>query len=190
MVGGIVETLRAWQLPGETIARAVFYVIAALTVAGAVLAVSLRNIFHSALALAATLVGVAGVYLYLQAEFLAAIQVLIYVGAVVTLMVFAIMLTTDIGRPRQPSWNGQPLPAVMVALVTTVLVVGAARQVTRPVHAAAVRGLGEASAIGRMFLREYVIPFEVLSIVLLVALVGAVVIGAPRNPRVGVGRKP
>ncbi len=188
MINGILEALQSCQLPGEAIGQTIFYLIAGLVVAGALLAVSLKNIFHSALGLAMALVSVAGVYLYLEAEFLAAIQVLVYVGAVVTLMVFAIMLTTDIGRSRESSWNGQPLPAALAAIVAGVLVIGATLQVARPMQAAVTRGLGETAAIGKLMLGPYAIPFEALSVVLLAALIGAVVIGAPRNPRSAVKR--
>src|SRR3989338_1014682 len=96
MLNGLIQLLNNVGIPQNIAISATFYPIACLTLLSALLVGTSRNIFHSAIYLALTLIGVASVYLYLDAEFLAIIQVLIYVGAIVTLFIFTIMLTVDI----------------------------------------------------------------------------------------------
>ena len=95
----------------QTSVGVVFWILAAEIIITALMVVSLRNIFHCAIALIACLSGVAGIYILLHAEFLAAAQVLIYVGAVAVLMVFAVMLTTDLAsrnliQTNRNAWVG------------------------------------------------------------------------------------
>src|SRR5436190_258147 len=103
--------------PLYLITKAGLYVLMGVCVLAAFGAVSLPNIFHAALALAATLIGVAGLYLALGAEFLAVVQILLYVGAVVTLLIFAIMLTQSLGSQTGRSKNSLGLPALGVCLI-------------------------------------------------------------------------
>ena len=139
--------------------------------------VLLPNLFHSALCLVAALIGVAILYLALQAEFIAIVQILLYVGAVATLIIFAIMLTYRLGDKAIPQTNRQSLPAALaltafVGLVTSLLFKmnwvggGGAAPVSRV----------DTLALGRALLGAYVFPFEVVSVVLIAALIGAVVI--------------
>ena len=81
--------------------QVIFIILSVVTLACAVVVVASRNLFHSALFLALAFVGVAGLYLLLEAEFLAGIQILIYVGAIVTLIIFAIMLSRDLMSKRR-----------------------------------------------------------------------------------------
>ncbi|MBI5239803.1 MAG: NADH-quinone oxidoreductase subunit J [Elusimicrobia bacterium] len=153
----------------ETIA---FYSMAAVAVAGALLVVTLRNTVHSALALGLSLAGVAGVFACLSADFLFAAQLLIYVGGIAILIVFVVMLlgrTTDLhNRQVNELWGA----ALLVCAITgaglwrLTSFFGAGTGDTP--HAAQTR------AIGLLMLGEYAVPFELISLVLLAALLGAV----------------
>jgi NADH:ubiquinone oxidoreductase subunit 6 (subunit J) len=115
-----------------------FYVLAAVIVISAILVVTLRNVFHSALFLVLAFFMVAGVYLMLHAEFLAAVQVLIYVGAVTILMLFAIMLTHQIQSHSIRQVNEQVIPAALISALFLVLALFAMNKtfghVEHPVH--------------------------------------------------------
>ena len=165
--------------PLELAAKAAFYIVAAGTLAAAWAAVSARNLFRAALGLAVALFGVAILYLFLEAEFLAVVQILVYVGAILTLLVFGVMLTARIADPAMPRWNRQ---AGIAFAVTAVLGLGLAHLLAHapwPVHPdAAPVGL---ATLGQTLLSGYLLPFEVLSVLLLGALVGAVVI-AKKDP--------
>lgn len=166
--------------PIELAARAAFYGVAALTLAGAVVCVSARDLFRAALGLALALFGVAAVYLMLQAEFLAVAQLLIYVGAILVLILFSIMLTARISDPNRPRWNRQwkwvlGLAAV-IGLGLAGLLAGA------PWGGAGPDGPPvPVAALGRLLLSPYLLGFELLSVLLLGALVGALYI-ARREP--------
>lgn len=154
----------------------VFYLLAATIVFSAMMVVSLKNIFHCALALVACLFSVAGVYVLLHAEFLAAAQVLIYVGAVAMLMIFAVMLTTNLGRERVKQVNRHGLPALLTALL---FVFGAIFLIYKTTvwHAAkAALPADNILTIGKLLMTRYMLPFEVVSILLLAALIGAIVL--------------
>mgnify|MGYP001614654689 CR=1 FL=1 len=152
-----------------------FWGLAVATVTLALAVVLSRNIFHSALDLAATLGAVAGLYLVLRAEFVAVVQLLIYVGAVVTLVIFAVMLTGRVQETlRQPQYNRHIGAGALAALIFAGLAIQAIR-VTNPVGVPGAR-LGSVEEIGRGLMTDWVLPFEVVSVLLLAALVGAVVI--------------
>jgi NADH:ubiquinone oxidoreductase subunit 6 (subunit J) len=115
-----------------------FYVLAAVIVVSAILVVTLRNVFHSALFLVLAFFTVAGIYLMLHAEFLAAVQVLIYVGAITILMLFAIMLTYQIQSKSIRQVNEQAIPAALIAAVFLVLALFTMSKtfghINRPLH--------------------------------------------------------
>jgi NADH:ubiquinone oxidoreductase subunit 6 (subunit J) len=100
-----------------------FYLLAAVIVVSGILVVTLRNVFHSALALVLTFFTVAGIYLMLSAEFLAAVQVLIYVGAVTILILFAIMLTHQIQSNSIRQTNEQAIPAALISIIFLALAI-------------------------------------------------------------------
>ncbi len=166
--------------PLESAAKAAFYVVAAGTLAGAWAAVSARNLFRAALGLAVALFGVAILYLFLEAEFLAVAQILVYVGAILTLLVFGVMLTARIADPSVPRWNRQVWAGLAVAAV---LGLGLAHMLFHAPWPAPVAGVAPASlpALGKTLLSGYLLPFEVLSVLLLGALVGSVFI-ARKDP--------
>ena len=153
---------------------AIFYAIASAVIVGALLVVTLRNAFHCALALAATLIAVAGVFLYLGAEFLAVIQVLIYVGAIVTLIIFAVMLTSRMADTAIKQTNKQRFPSFVISSSFFVILLVVFNEITWPSfeNTQVVR----LDALGAALLGKYIIPFEVISVVLLASLIGALYI--------------
>jgi NADH-quinone oxidoreductase subunit J len=158
-----------------------FVAFAALAVGAAILVVlppMARNPLHAAVALMASLTGVAGLYLLLAAHLLAVLQILVYVGAVVTLFLFVIMLLNlapeELGRPRVTF-------AKVLASVAVLAFAGlvAARLWSDPPLAAPApvdASFGWVAAVARPLFTDYLVPFELLSVFLLVAIVGAVVL--------------
>lgn len=162
-------------------AQVIFIVLSLLVLGCALVVVTNRNLFLSALFLAFTFIGVAGIYLMLEAEFLAGIQILIYVGAVVTLIVFAIMLSRDLRDPLARAHNRQWMPAAIAALISfVVLFIVLLRvpwpAVTTPVPDGMIAELGK-----QMVSANFVLPFEVVSVLLLAALVGSIIIARERD---------
>lgn len=159
-----------------TTADLVLGLLAAASVGAGVLVVTTKQIVHAALWLVVSLAALAGCYVVLTAELVAWVQILVYVGAVVVLMLFAVMLTrAPIGR--SVDLDGSPVAAGLVAVTTAVtlvvLLVKAFGDVTVDLHAAPP---GNGEVIGSALFRSWVLPFELLSLLLLAALVGAVVL--------------
>lgn len=176
MFTGLTQQLNNFGLPQEAVVRALFYLIAGLTVLFALCIVTSRNIFHSAIYLALALIGVAGVYLFLDAEFLAVAQVLIYVGAVVTLFLFAIMLTANIQGRAVRQTNGQILFSVISVVAFLFLFVKIIKKSHWQAASLAAQGPG-IEQLGRSLMTTYLLPFEIISVILIAVLVGAIVIG-------------
>lgn len=152
------------------------YAIMTVIVFFALGVVTLRNLFHSALCLAATLIGTAGLYIVLKAEYLAGIQILLYVGAVVTLIIFAVMLTEHLAGKTVRQNNSQSLPAIAGLLGFVMLVGFIIRKTPWPVTLDALDARVTVRNLGEALMGPYVFPFEVISVVLIAALIGAVVI--------------
>lgn len=152
----------------------VFYCIAAVVLISSLLAVTLKNLFHSALFLALSFVGIAGIYLFLGAEFLAAIQVLIYVGAIITLIIFVIMLTARISDASIRQTNEQKFISFIVAMSIFILL--SSIILKNGMVRAGIKSNVKAADIGRELITTYGLPFEVISVVLLVALIGAIIL--------------
>lgn len=158
------------------LADLVFYAMAVMTIAGAAGCAFSRNIIYSAWSLLFAFLGVAGLYVMLGADFPAVAQVLIYVGGVLVLILFAIMLTKQIGEdPKLTNAHlGLPAGAALAALTIgtlTWMAVNAPWKIAPVVSWEPI-----SSALGIAFLTDFLLPFEVASVVLLAALVGAVVI--------------
>jgi len=154
----------------------IFYAFAFMTIAGAGGCAFSRNIIYSAWSLLFAFLGVAGLYVFLGADFPAVAQVLIYVGGVLVLILFAIMLTKQIGEdPRLTNAHlGLPVGAALAAVTVGTL---AYMAVMAPWKLAPARSYEPVSAaLGTAFLTDFLLPFEVASVVLLAALVGAVII--------------
>lgn len=153
----------------------VFYLFAVLIVVSAILVVSMRNIFHCALYLIICLFLVAGIYVLLHAEFLAVVQVLIYVGAVAILMIFAIMLTSKLaGREALMSNEQTGIGFFLTAVLALGLILSFKNTFFRVVDS--VPESGSTMRIGQLLMTDYVLPFELVSVVLLSALIGAILI--------------
>lgn len=163
--------------PLQFIARTGFYLVTVLTLAAAVMVVTLKNVFHCALALILALLGVAAVYVSLRAEFLAVIQILLYVGAIMTLVIYAIMLTSRIGDRAIPQTNRQSLISLAVLVLFNVFFIGSVLKSTWKISKTALSTAVDAESLGVSLMTEYVFPFEIISVVLIVALVGAIILG-------------
>jgi NADH-quinone oxidoreductase subunit J len=148
-----------------------FHLFASLALVSAFLAVRLRNAFHSALFLIAALTAVAGIFLTLDAELLAGLQVLISVGAVSVLILFAIMLTRRLYDRRIPAFNGQQATAAV--LLSALLLPGLYLLYAVRWPSDWNKSLPLAELAGPL-LREFALPFELISVLLLAACVGAV----------------
>jgi len=142
--------------------------------------VTSKNLFHSALFLILSFVGVASLYVLLEAPFLAAVQVLVYVGAIAILIVFAIMLTRRLMAKdlvqRNAQWGWSALGAVLLFVALGLVLF----QVNWPVVEAAVPK-ETISILGQDLMGTYLVPFEVASVLLLVALVGSIIIARERE---------
>ena len=169
------------EVPIPTFEQFVFIQVALLTAVAGLAVVTSRNLFHSALALTLTFFGVAGVYIFLEAEFLAVSQVLVYVGAIAMLIAFAIMLTRNMMYGRTSPLNSQWGKSSLFALLFFMGLLAFARATPWPAAGEPVVA-DEAliGALGREFVTTYVIAFEVLGLLLLVALVGAVMLARDR----------
>ncbi len=159
------------------LARFGFIAATLVTLAAAVMVVSLRNIFHCALALILVLLGVAATYISLKAEFFAVIQILLYVGAIMTLVIFAIMLTSKIADTTVPQTNRQSLVSFAILAMFDVFFIGSVIKTSWKVNAVTMAANVDAKVLGMAFMNEYVFPFEIISVVLIVALVGAIILG-------------
>jgi len=152
-----------------------FYAFALLAVAGAVLTVTRRNAVHSAIWLIVSLLGVAGLFLLAQAEFLFAVQIVLYVGGVMLLFLMVIMLV-NLDRAKQERQFSQQWPAALalaaVAGFGLTVVFRKAGAVLPPMASPAEQG--NTQWLSQVMFRQYLLPFELASVVLLVAMVGAV----------------
>lgn len=153
----------------------VFYLLSFVIVASALAVVTMRNIFHCALALILCLFAVSGIYVLLHAEFLAVVQVLLYVGAVSILMIFAIMLTSRLAGRDIPVTNEQTFLGGFMGLVFLFGLVYSLKETLFRLAEGA-PGPGSTMAIGRLLMTDYVLPFEMVSVLLLAALIGAIII--------------
>ncbi len=152
-----------------------FFVMVAITLGGGLMAVSARNLIRAALGLIIALVGVAGIYFVLEAEFVAVVQILVYVGAISILILFAVMLTRGLMKRDLPAQNAQWIAAIFISL----LMFAALLYVTIGTNWRAVetKVAGDLiPKIGTELMTTYLLPFEAVSLLLLAALVGAIVI--------------
>jgi NADH-quinone oxidoreductase subunit J len=154
-------------------AIAAFWILASLTVGSALLVVAVRNLIHAVVLLIISFLGVAGLYVTLSADFVAVAQVLIYAGAISVLILFAIMLTPQAGRDNAETIFRLPMLLLAVMVGFTIGLVSLETD-----WSIADRGGFEetASVIGEALLSKYVLPFEMASVMLLVAMIGAIVL--------------
>lgn len=155
-----------------------FYALAGLSVAGAALVAWSRNIVHSAFALLGTFLGVAGLYALLSADLMAVVQLLVYAGGVLVLILFAVMLTSRI----QEAEDSNPSRGLVSGIAVLAVVWGPLGwlALNHPWPEAAAPAEPTTASIGAALLGPYVLPFEVVSVLLVAALVGAVTLA--RSP--------
>lgn len=151
-----------------------FILFAGITLVGALLAVGLKNTFHNALGLILALFGVAGLFIFLNAEFLAVMEVIIYIGAISIAIIFAIMLSQPMFTRTDKRQPNKVLRSIFVSILVFFGVWKAVSSTTWP--SAVVEGDYSMRAIGHAFLTSAILPFEAVSVVLLIAIIGALVI--------------
>lgn len=152
-----------------------FFILGIITIGGALLMLSLRKVVHMVVALAFTFLSIAGLFVLLEAEFLAVAQALIYGGAVTIIMLFGIMLTQHDDRDE----SRRPLHKLLAGLVSALFFLGLIILINRvpwPNQAGGPLFMENTANIGIELFSKYVIPFELASILILVALVGAVIL--------------
>lgn len=162
-----------------TFAQIGFYLLSAFTVAAALLAVTMKDVTRALLALIAFFFGVAGLFFVLHAEFIGVVQLLVYVGAVAVLIVFAIVLTRGAeGGVDLPRIGGSRIVGALAALLVGGVLVAVIERSRFPSKTAPALdvGAGGPEQIGEALMTRFALPFEVASLLLTAALIGAVVI--------------
>ena len=164
---------------GEAIA---FYVLSALILGFAVLVVSTSNTVHAVLFLVLNFLAVAALYVLLTAQFLAVIQVLVYAGGIVVLYLFVVMLVNlkrppeDHSAPQRRSWLGFGLSALVMVELAAIIGYGAIAPAGPSNAQNSDLAINTVERVGMLLYTDYLIPFEVASMLLLVAMVGAIIL--------------
>ena len=150
----------------------IFLMVAALVIASGFWVVFSPNLIHSAVSLMFTLFGTAGLYIFLYADFIAATQIVIYVGGILVLIIFGVMLTNRIDESSIASSSQNQFIGGLASLAIFVMLIGIIYNT--PWHVGNMQSREETvSLIGKLILNEYLLPFEIVSILLLGALIGA-----------------
>ncbi len=157
-----------------------FLIVAALTIAGALAAALLKSLVHCALSLTVTFAGLAMLYLQLDAQFAGFAQILVYIGAVAILVVFAILLTRGAGVPEYKGYSGSWIAGLLVAAAVFALL-GWAVLRSLPGMAATDLLPVTVQSIGVALMSAYVLPMEIVAVLLTVALIGAVIVAMPEG---------
>ena len=164
------------------------WLLTGLVLISAVWVVWLRNLFRAALSLGLVLVGVAGLFVLLEAEFLAFVQILIYVGAILTLVVFAVMLTMRLHGVPETTRPHQVLPAAVVSLALFAVLLGFTQALSAP--ATPLPEAVSLQQLGRELITTLVLPFEVISLVFVAAMIGAIAVASSLSPTRDSARPP
>jgi NADH-quinone oxidoreductase subunit J len=169
-------------MSGHTI---IFYLLAVITLGSGLLAVTSRQLFRSAIYLLFSLVGIAGLYFWMQYEFIAAVQIVVYVGGIVVLIIFSVFLTQQAGEKLPaPKVNNQIIGAIAAFCTMALIMVQLFKYSFKPTAAQPVEPT--VANIGEQMLGTetggYALPFEVVSILLLAALIGCIVIALKAPP--------
>jgi NADH-quinone oxidoreductase subunit J len=168
-----------------TVDQILFLITAVVTLGAAVTVVTANNLVHAALALIATFFGVAILFVLLQAGFLATVQVVLYIGAIAILIIFAIMLTRRVMQDSGPQTNQQWWLAALLALALFVALWAVFQQVPALQQATGVQAIPADSlqrlGFGFVDPKQYMLPFELASVLLLIALVGSIVIAGEKQ---------
>lgn len=153
-----------------------FYLFAVVAVCSALGVVTLRNVMHSALCLAVTLMSVAGVFVLVNASFVAAVQVILYAGGIMVLIVFAIMLIQRLAGNHQAQTNDQWVVALGTCVAIGIVMKGVIGGTTFHLVEVPSSSQGATAHLGELLLTKYMMPFEIASVVLLAAMIGVVVL--------------
>jgi NADH-quinone oxidoreductase subunit J len=163
-----------------TLSVVAFWVLAALLVGSALAVVLSKNLFHAVLWLALALTGTAGVFLLLNAEFLAAVQLLLYAGGIITIVVFAIVVTERLIGERLSQTNRGVGSGAIVAVALLAIIVSTLSQ--RQLPSTPLPQTGDLTRLlGREVLTTYVLPFELLALLMLAAMLGAIYFARPEE---------
>jgi NADH-quinone oxidoreductase subunit J len=154
------------------IAQVIFYFFAAMTIVSAAIVVFARSLIRSAFALLFTFFGVAALYAFLGADFLAAAQMVIYVGGILVLLLFGVMLTHTLYDLNLKAETYQFWPALSVVIAVFALLVAFMMRAHWPVLVQQ-PVVPTTASIGELLMKDYILPFEIASILLLIALIGA-----------------
>jgi NADH-quinone oxidoreductase subunit J len=161
---------------------AIFFVLAAMAVLGAVSLIVQRHPIHSALSLIVVMVALAGLYLLMGAEFVAAVQIIVYGGAIMVLFVFVIMLLNAGEEERTTASKLATYAGIPLALAVTGLIAAAIARSSGSLPAPAPNGaLTSTKALSTMLFSDFVYPFELTSFLILVAILGAIVLAQREN---------
>jgi NADH-quinone oxidoreductase subunit J len=157
-----------------------FWVLSVLLVGSALAVVLSKNLFHAVLWLALALTGTAGVFLLLNAEFLAAVQLLLYAGGIITIVVFAIVVTERLIGERLSQTNRGVVSGALVAIGLLVIIVSTLMQ--RELPSTPLPQLSDLTRLmGEQVLTTFVLPFELLALLMLVAMLGAIYFARPED---------
>ena len=157
-----------------------FWVLSVLLVGSALAVVLSKNLFHAVLWLALALTGTAGVFLLLNAEFLAAVQLLLYAGGIITIVVFAIVVTERLIGERLSQTNRGVVSGALVAIGLLVIIVSTLMQ--RELPSTPLPQLSDITRLmGEQVLTTFVLPFELLALLMLVAMLGAIYFARPED---------
>jgi NAD(P)H-quinone oxidoreductase subunit 6 len=174
---------------GSIVQVFLFYFLAALAVVGACLVAFSRSIVHSAFSLLGTFVGVAGLYALLSADLVAIIQLMVYVGGVLILILFAVMLTARVEEGKGSNPTVGRIPGLLAMLAVAGLLVTTAVKAFGPRTVVDVDSPTTVGPIGNLLLSKYVLPFEAISVLLLAVLLGAVTIASGRMRKEAAGKQ-
>ena len=165
---------------------AFFYLFALLVLGGAIMTITRRNAIHSAISLIVSLMGVAGLYLLQKAEFLFAVQIILYIGGIMVLFLFVIMLVNLDEQAKERQFNGQWWVALACVVLVGAQVFYFIRKGSDALRLPAAADMavnmtkGNTEMIADALFSEYLLPFEIASLLLLVAVVGSVVMAKKR----------
>ncbi len=160
-----------------------FFVFAFITLASAFIVVFSRNIVYSAFSLLFTFFGVAGLYALLQADFLAVTQILIYVGGILVLLLFGVMLTSKVVNVELKTGTLHTVPALLLVAIVGGTLSGLFYTSWRGAEPAPSALSTTTPSLGQLLMTTYLLPFEIASVILLVALIGAAMF-ARKKPKV------
>ena len=163
-----------------TLSDLAFWVLSVLLVGSALAVVLSKNLFHAVLWLALALTGTAGIFLLLNAEFLAAVQLLLYAGGIITIVVFAIVVTERLVGERLSQTNRGVVSGALVAIALLVIIVNTLMQ--RELPSTPLPQLSDITRLmGQQVLTTFVLPFELLALLMLVAMLGAIYFARPED---------